>query len=132
MTRVKPPKTPPPTADSTNKRKKGGQEGHPKNERLLFTSEELDSVTNYTLDACPDCGGLLCSSNEAPKVIQQVELIEKPPRIDEHRGLAYWCPNCQKVHYGKLPPEIEKGGLFGPRLTVVMANHLLSATFRLS
>ncbi len=29
---------------------------------------------------------------------------------------AYWCKNCQKVHYGKLPPEVEKGGLFAPRL----------------
>ena len=117
---VKPPKTPP-TADSTNKRKKGGQEGHPKYERSPFTSKELDSIINYTLDVCPDCGSSLCSSNEAPKVIQQVEIIKKPVRIDEHRGLAYWCKNCQKVHYGKLPPEIEKGGLFGPRLTAEAA-----------
>jgi len=29
---------------------------------------------------------------------------------------AYWCKKCQKVHYGKLPPEVEKGGLFAPRL----------------
>jgi transposase len=81
----------------------------------------VDNVTNYTLDVCPDCGGSLCSSDKAPKVIQQVEIIEKPVHIDEHRGLAYWCENCQKVHYGKLPPEVEKGGLFAPRLTAQVA-----------
>ena len=113
---VKPPKT-----KSKEKRKKGGQKGHPKHERPPFEPEEVDNVTDYILDACPDCGNFLCPSDKAPKVIQQVEIIEKPIRIDEHRGLAYWCKNCQKVHYGKLPPEVEKGGLFAPRLTAQVA-----------
>ena len=47
--------------------------------------------------------------------------IVKPIRIDEHRGLAYCCESCQKVHYAPLPPEVQKGGLFGPELTAVVA-----------
>ncbi len=116
---VKPPKTL--KTNLEGKRKQGGQPGHPKHERPPFESEEVDNVTDYILDACPDCGGSLCSSDKAPKVIQQVEIIEKPIRIDEHRGLAYWCKNCQKVHYGKFPPEVKKGGLFAPRLTAQVA-----------
>ncbi len=116
---VKPPKTL--KTNSNRKRKKGGQPGHPKHVRPPFESKEVDNVTDYILDACPDCGGSLCSSDKAPKVIQQVEIIEKPIRIDEHRGLPYWCENCQKVHYGKFPPEVEKGGLFAARLTAQVA-----------
>lgn len=116
---VKPPKTQKP--NSNEKRKPGGQPRHPKHVRQPFKPEEVDKVWDYTLDACPDCGGSLCSSDKAPKVIQQVEIIEKPVRLDEHRGLPYWCENCQKVHYGKLPPEVEKGGLFASRLTAQVA-----------
>ena len=60
-------------------------------------------------------------SEEAPRIIQQIEIIQMPIRIDEHRGLAYWCKSCQKVHYAPLPPEVQKGGLFGPQLTAVVA-----------
>ena len=41
------------------------------------------------------CGGTLLPSDEAPKTIQQIEIIQKPIRIDEHRGLAYWCETCE-------------------------------------
>jgi transposase len=114
---VKPPKKP----DTKEKHKKGGQVGHPKQKRPAFAQEEVDETHEYTLDACPDCGGYLCPADKAPKVIQQVEIVEKPIRIDEYRGLAYWCENCKKVHYGKLPPEVEKGGLFASRLTAQVA-----------
>jgi len=53
-------------------------------------------------------------------VIQQVEIIDKPVRIEEHRGLAYWCQHCQRVHYGALPQAVEKAGLAGPKLTALV------------
>ena len=49
--------------------------------------------------------------------MQQIELVEKPVRIEEHRALAFWCPRCRKVHFAELPAEVDKGGLVGPRLT---------------
>ena len=103
------------------KRKQGGQPGHPKHERPEFPPEMLDQVWEYQLSQCPVCGDALLPSDDAPKTVQQVEIIEKPIRIDEHRGLAYWCESCQKVHYAPLPPEVQKGGLFGPRVTAVVA-----------
>ena len=80
------------------KRQPDGQPGHPKHERPEFPPEMLDDVWEYHLDECPVCGEALLPSDEAPKTIQQIEVIEKPIRIDEHRGLAYWCESCQKVH----------------------------------
>jgi len=53
-------------------------------------------------------------------VVQQVEIVERPIRIEEHRGLAHWCPACRKVHYAPLPREVRKAGLVGPRLTALV------------
>ncbi len=103
------------------KRKQGGQKGHPKHERPPFLPDELDGTWDYTLSVCPDCGEKLDPSDKAPKVVQQVEIIEKPIRIDEHRGLAYWCSACQKIHYAPFPPEVDKGQLLGPQLTILVA-----------
>jgi transposase len=44
-----------------------------------------------------------------------------PIRIEEHRGLAYWCANCQRVHYASVPQQVVKAGLAGPRLTALVA-----------
>jgi transposase len=63
----------------------------------------------------------LAEAATAPRVIQQVEIRETPVRIEEHRGRAYWCAQCQKVHYAALPPAVVKAGLVGPRLTALVA-----------
>jgi hypothetical protein len=81
----------------------------------------LDNAWEYTLEFCPVCGVELEDADRAPHVVQQVEIIDVPIRIEEHRGRAYWCPSCQKFHYAPLPPEVEKGQLFGPRLTTLVA-----------
>lgn len=35
--------------------------------------------------------------------------------------MAYWCPHCRKLHYAPLPDAVVKAGLFGPRLTALVA-----------
>jgi transposase len=104
-----------------HQRKRGGQPGHAPHHRPEFAPEQIDNTHDYTLDHCPDCGGALTDADTAPRVIQQVEITEVPLRIDEHRGLAYWCANCQRVHYASIPPEVVKAGLTGPRLTALVA-----------
>ena len=89
--------------------------------RPAFEADEVDAVWDYTLSRCPEYGGELDDAGKAPKVVQQVEIVEKPIRIDEHRGIAHWCPSCRKVHYAPFPPEVEKGQLIGPRLTTLVA-----------
>jgi len=115
---VKPAKAPP--ANGRAKRQRGGQPGHPRHQRLDFPPEAV-TVHPHRLDHCPDCGQALQDADTAPRVIQQIEVIEQPVRIEEHQGLASWCPHCQKIHYAPLPDTVEAGGLFGPRLTALVA-----------
>jgi len=116
---VKPKK---PRGKGGKKRKRGGQPGHPRNERREFTPGMIDDFFSCTLGSCPDCGGgLLFSQKAGPRVVQQAELIVKPLWITEHSAVAYWCPHCRKVHYAPLPAAVEKTGLFGPKLTTLVA-----------
>lgn len=101
-------------------RRRGGQPGHAKHERPEFPPEQIDQTQDYTLTQCPDCGGKLQNADAAPRRIQQVEIIDKPVRIEEHRGLAYWCRHCQRVQYGALPQAVEKAGLAGPKRTALV------------
>ena len=115
---VKPKK---PSGKGGKKRKKGGQPGHEQHVRSAFSPEAVHHFEPHTLDCCPDCGGALLLSRREPEVLQQVEITERPTVVTEHQGLAYWCPHCRKVHYGRLPEAIVKAGLFGPRLTALVA-----------
>jgi transposase len=116
---VKPKK---PRGKGGKKRKRGGQPGHPRHERPEFPADMVDEFFSYTLDSCPGCGGDLLFSRKAdPRVVQQAELVAKPLQITEHRALAYWCPHCRKVHYAPVPETVAKTGLFGPRLTTLVA-----------
>jgi transposase len=103
------------------KRKRGGQPGHPRHDRPAFPPEQIDATWEYFFHACPDCGGGLVDFKEPARIIQQVEIIAKPVRIEEHRCVAQWCESCQKFHYAALPDELVKGGLVGPRLTALVA-----------
>ena len=118
---VKPPKPQPPPGQP--RRKPGGQPGHTAHQRELFPPEMLASgPTDYLLDACPGCGGHLHLTDAEPiQVVQQVDILDVPLEIHEHRSHPSWCPHCRKTHYAPLPLSIERGGLAGPRLTTVIA-----------
>jgi transposase len=102
------------------KRRRGGQPGHARHQRRDFPPEAVE-VHLHRLDHCPDCGHPLEEAQTAPRILQQVEILDKPIRIDEHQGLAYWCPPCQRIHYAPLPATVEHGGLLGPQLTSLVA-----------
>ena len=115
---VKPPK--PPRKDGQH-RQRGGQPGHEQHLRTDFPPEAIDEVVPYTLDCCPDCGGKLRPFEHPADVLQQVEIAAAPTTVTEHRANAYWCPHCHKSHFVSLPEAVEKAGLFGPRLTALVA-----------
>jgi transposase len=117
---VKPPKPPPPPGQE--KRRIGGQPGHPKHQRLAFPPEQVNGgFYDYHLDGCPTCGHDLQATAAPPRVVQQIEIQAAPLEISEHRSQGRWCPHCQKVHYAPLPSGVERGGLAGPRLTTLIA-----------
>ena len=103
------------------KRKIGAQPGHSRNERTPFTPDQIDETVHHSLDGqCPGCGGVLEPSDQEPRVLlQQVELVQKPVIITEHRAPVYWCPHCRKHHYARLPANIRNAGLVGTRLTAL-------------
>lgn len=119
---VKPPKSTSDRKADSRKRKRriGGQPGHPKYDREPFGAEELDDTRRYQLDRCPDCGGSLSSRPRETRVVQQVELAERPVEIIEHRAEGCWCRRCQTVVYAPLPAAVQKGGLLGPNLTALV------------
>src|SRR3982751_4749793 len=70
---VKPPKPPPPKGQ--DKRRIGGQPGHPKHQRVLFPPEQINVGSHdYVLDLCPSCGHGLQPTTTTPRVVQQVEI----------------------------------------------------------
>jgi transposase len=118
---VKPPKPEPP--EGQDRRRIGGQPGHPKHERVAFPPELINGASiDHRLDLCSCCGhALLPMPTVAPRVIQQVDIKDVPLEIQDHRGHSGWCSHCQKQFDAPLPIGIERGGLVGPRLTTVIA-----------
>src|SRR5881398_2731581 len=107
---VKPPKPPPPQGQ--DKRRIGGQPGHPKHDRVAFPAESINGgAFDHRLDSCPSCGqDLTPALTIAPRVVQQVDIVEVPLSIQEHRSHPGWCPRCQKMYEAPLPHGIERGG----------------------
>jgi len=118
---VKPPKPPPPLGQ--DKRRIGGQPGHPKHERVAFPPEAVNAGTfDHRLGSCPGCGhDLKPALIIPPRVVQQVDVREVPLSIQEHRSHPAWCPRCRKMHEAPLPPGVQRGGLVGPSLTTLIA-----------
>jgi transposase len=117
---VKPPKSPP---EGQAGRRIGGQPGHPKHERAAFPPEAINGGSfDHRLDGCPSCGkDLQPMRTIGPRVVQQVDIVEVPLSIQEHRGHLGWCPRCRKTYEAPLPPGIRRGGLVGPSLTTLIA-----------
>src|SRR5206468_3821797 len=61
------------------------------------------------------------TSDEPPRIVQQVEIIAKPTLVTEHRGVACHCARCQKAYYAPIDPGVRRAGLLGPRLTALVA-----------
>src|SRR5215475_7910674 len=77
---VKPPKPAP--ADEAATRCRGGQPGHARHDRPAFPPEALSCPPHqYRLTCCPDCGHDLLPADTAPRLLQQVELLDIPLRI---------------------------------------------------
>ena len=112
---------PPPTRKEPGQRKRGAQPGHPKHKRPAFEEAEIDFFYEYSYDVCPDCGGSVDLTDEPPRTQQQVDFVPMPIEVSEHRGMACWCPQCQKMHYAPIPDDIRRAGLAGPRLTALVA-----------
>lgn len=107
-----------------SKRRIGGQPGHPKHQRPAFAPEQVDQRIPFRLERCPVNPSHRISparGTEHQRTIQQVELVPKPFKVIEYTAYSIWCHDCRAYHQAPLPTPIVKAGLFGPRLTSLVA-----------
>ena len=117
---VKPKK--PKTSENEAKRKVGGQPGHNKHTRPLYTEDQIDNVHPYAYSSCPDCGGnVTLRLDIEPRRKQQLEIKGIPTVKEEHCCYAVWCEDCQKIHYKPFPESVVKAGFFQERITALVA-----------
>ena len=112
----------PPSSDITKPPKSGGggrkksfRKRKRKSRRIdpaPFPEERVDQTYDYFFKA----PGHLVALDEY-RSFQQVELIDNPFRITEHRCRVYLDPLTGNKVLATLPPEIRRGGLLGPKLT---------------
>ncbi len=97
-------------------RRRGGQPGHRRNDRIRLEADEV-------VDAKPDrrrrCGEALAGDDPGPIVRQVFEVPEVRPRVVEYRTHRLSCPHCGASSCGELPDEAELG--YGPRTQAVCA-----------
>jgi len=112
----------PKTNESEGKRKIGGQPGHPKHTRPLYTDDQIDIRHPYVYSFCPNCGGeATLRLDLEPRRLQQIEIREMPVLREEHCSYAVWCEDCEKTHYRPFPESVVKASFFQERITALVA-----------
>jgi len=110
---------PSPKGKNKKKRKPGGQKGHPKHERALLPPEQVDEAYEYEL---ADTTGLRpLSGKNGWRIVQRIELANKPYRVVEHRARRYVQVSSGRIVTTALPDDVRHGGLLGPKLTGLIA-----------
>ena len=106
---------PAPPKKSSGK-KRGGQPGHPRHERVILPPDE---VIEHKPERCARCSTRLRGRDPNPIVDQVLELPVKLRHVTHHLRHTLECPCCQTLT--TVPPVPEAASGFGPRLTAVTA-----------
>ena len=117
-----------PPAPSTGK-KRGGQPGHRKAQRILVPPEKVRETFDCKPDACRRCGQELAGDDPEPVIHQVAELPKIEPIVDEYRLHRLTCPACRATTCGELPAGVPTG-CFGPYLRAMLA--MFAGAYRLS
>ena len=114
---VKPPARPRPDGD---KRRVGGQPGHPRHERPLLPASRVNRTVRLRMRSCPKGHGRMRPAKGPARMFWQVGLVEQPLVVTKYLCRPYWCPKCRAVHYAPLPPEVGRAGFFDARATALV------------
>lgn len=135
-----PPKTqaqrrapPAPAADAAGERRRpGGQPGHPGHHRALIAAERVDRVVVVAPANCRGCGaGLVAEPRASDPAAERLQTVELPPLravVTEYQLTARQCEQCGVVTRATRPVEAGTGS-FAPRLQGVAT--LLVGRYRL-
>jgi transposase len=113
---VKPPKKG--TPRRKGKRKIGGQKGHPRQERIPFAPEDIDTIRFHVL-AAEQVQDLIPLDDWF--LLQQVDLVKKLYCVTEHRARKYLDPRTGRIVIAPLPAAVKAAGLVGPNLAALAA-----------
>jgi transposase len=114
----------PPSSDQGKKLKKkpkksgksrGGQIGHPGQERKLYELSECLEVHHHLPDCCSKCGSGISTIELNPYRHQIVELPEIKPLVTEHRFYQGECSCCGSLTRDWDSDLVNRGG-YGARL----------------
>ena len=101
---------------SPSGRKRGGQPGHPKHERVILPPDE---VIDHKPTRCHACHAALAGDDPQPILDQVIELPEKLRFVTHHRRHTLTCACCAALTTAPVVPAAGTG--FGPRLTAATA-----------
>ena len=101
---------------SPSGRKRGGQPGHPKHERVILPPDE---VIDHKPTRCHACHAALAGDDPQPILDQVSELPEKLRFVTHHRRHTLICACCAALTTAPVVPAAGTG--FGPRLTAATA-----------
>jgi transposase len=117
---------PPAPADQPRKQR-GGQPGHPRQQRPLVPPDQVRQIIPCKPTTCRRCGKPLTGKDPAPLRHQVAELPVVVAEVVEYQLHRLTCPCCHTATCGTLPPGVQ--GHFGPRLEATLA--LLAGRYRL-
>ena len=101
-------------------RKRGGQPGHTKHERVLVAPDRVTRFVDLIPQECEQCDHPLRGEDPEPRRHQVVELPEIQPDVTEFRRHRLGCDHCGHVTMLDLPAEARRGH-FGVRLMAFLA-----------
>ena len=97
-------------------KRRGGQPGHPKNERPLLPPDETHHLKPAV---CRGCQHPLAGDVLEPLVHQVLEIPEIEPKVTDYRQRRLACAKCGTVTWGELPVGTQSG--YGPRTEATLA-----------
>jgi transposase len=99
-----------------SQRRRGGQKGHPKHERVILPPDE---IIDHKPSRCDRCDSPLTGDDPDPIIDQVIELPVVMRQVIHHRRHTLICPGCQARTAAGAVPEAATG--FGPRLQAAVA-----------
>ena len=112
-----------------NPKKRGGQPGHKKHERILLPLDKVNCVVSCCPDSACACGGKVILNAKKYRRHQQYEFPIVRPIVTEYQIYSGNCNQCDQKQEGTLPNGVSSS-MLGPRATAMIAN--LSGTYRIS
>jgi transposase len=109
-------------------RRPGGQPGHPKHERELVPTEQVQHVVEVLPERCKKCQRKLSGQDATPERHQVVEIPPVAAEITEYRCHQLECAECGTLTRAEVP--LEAASTFGERLGALAC--LLVGKYRLS